>query len=227
MQGSWSFATRDGTRILQVEYDQGNPRGKIVFYRPLEMEFYCDETGERREKRSLILNGKQYRADDPSYGKVLDAMPSPDLEHFRWIPLDPPMDPLPVLAMQETMPNGSRKTLVEYTPVSERGRTWYVRHGKATSFYANGKEKACQYYDFGVEHGVFQGWYADGSPDYKVEYREGSPLGTWRFWHPNGQMAGEGDVSLDGQCEHWHFWDDKGGPLSQDNIGKWVSARLQ
>ena len=86
----------------------------------------------------------------------------------------------------------------------------YIKHGRASAWYASGQKASDMTYDEDRPNGLERSWHENGKKKMIGESKQGLAGGKWIEWYDNGQKYSEGEY-LDGERHGlWTFWEPSG-----------------
>ncbi len=100
----------------------------------------------------------------------------------------PPSGADAIEVYEEKWPEGGLKLQVEGWEDDEGN---FIRHGRTTMYWENGRKKSEVHYVDGAPHGPRTAWYNSGQIWSSGEYVDGKEDGTWTVWFPDGRKAQE------------------------------------
>lgn len=114
---------------------------------------------------------------------------------------DPPGE---IEVKEERWGDGTPRSLVEGVTLEDGT---FMRHGKTTLYWDNGKKKSQLSYVYGVRHGPRYSWYQNGILWIEGEFIDGGENGLWTSWYSDGNKAYERNFdhgAFHGLWTEWH-----------------------
>jgi antitoxin component YwqK of YwqJK toxin-antitoxin module len=100
-----------------------------------------------------------------------------------------------------------------------------VLHGKAVTYYPNGKRESEGNYDQGKRSGMFTWWYANGQKKSFGRYLNDQEHGDWVWYHENGSRQARGSYANGIKQGEWSTWHASGKLASRKNIERGLKVR--